>query len=179
MDKLQNKIKLYIDSYNYKISNENLSLLTEKILNSNLIKNNNKDYEYLKNSTTGGSNLPSEYFGINSGSYGDSNTGTNTSATNNAIRPEITSETFPLNGGACLSCMGGSNKIFSFFSNKDLQYLKSEKKMDFKNKEIKQNKELLNSKLSVKLQDLMKMTKNKNNMIGKVHISLLNKEMKK
>ena len=51
--------------------------------------------------------------------------------------------------------------------------------MDFKNKEIKQNKELLNSKLSVKLQDLMKMTKNKNNMIGKVHISLLNKEMKK
>lgn len=75
--------------------------------------------------------------------------------------------------------MGGSNKIFSFFSNKDLQYLKSEKKMDFKNKEIKQNKELLNSKLSVKLQDLMKMTKNKNNMIGKVHISLLNKEMKK
>lgn len=174
MEKLQNKLKKFLESHNYKISNENLSLLSNKLYNSNLFENYQEQFEFVQGYQNGGANLPLEYFGINTDNYINSNTGTNTSPTNNAIRPELTSEIFPMNGGACPSCMaGGMFKGCSFFTNSDMKEFKKNKLLNFNNKELKDNKEFLNNKLTVNLHKLMKNVKNKKNLIGKSHVNKL------
>jgi len=174
MDKLQQKVKSFLKSHDYNISNQNLTLLTNKLYNSNLFDNYDKQFQFVQNYQNGGVNLPPEYFGINSGSYGNSNAGTNTSPTNDAIRPELTSDVFPMDGGGCPACMiGGMYKGCSFFSNSDMKSFKNKNLLDFNNKELKENKEFLNYKLNVNLHKLLNFVKNKQNLIGKSHVKLL------
>ena len=174
MEKLQNKVHNFLKSHNYNISDKNLSLLTNKLYKLNLFDNYEKQFQFVQQYQNGGATLPSEYFGVDSGSYIDSNAGTDTSSTNDAIRPELTSEIFPMNGGGCPACMvGGMFKGCTFFTNNDMKDLKRNKFLNFNNKELKDNKDFLNNKLNVYLHKLMNSVKNKQNLIGKSHINLV------
>ena len=174
LNNLQKKIGKFLNSHNYTISEQNLNLLTNKLYKSNLFENYEEQFNYVNSYQSGGANLPSEYFGVNSDAYINSNTGTNTSPTNNATRPAITSEVFPMEGGAC-PCMtggmsGGMFKGCGFFTNTDMRNFKSQNLLNYDNKLLKENKEFLNNKLSVYLHRVMKKVKNKQHLIGKSHI---------
>ena len=173
MEKLQNKIEKFLKSHNYNISQQNLNLLTNQLYNSNLFENYEDQFNFVNSYQSGGATLPSEYFGVNSNSYVNSNAGTNQLPTNNAIRPELTSDIFPMNGGGCPCMIGGMFKGCAFFTNADMKSFKSQNLLNFNNKLLKENKEFLNNKLNVNLHKVMNGVKNKQNLIGKSHINLL------
>ena len=169
--KLQNKIKNFLGSHNYSISDNNFKLLTNKLYNSKLFNNYDEEFNFVQNG--GGNVLPAEYFGVDTKAYVNSNAGTNTAPTNAAIRPEITSEIFPMNGGACPCMIGGMFKGCAFITNSDMKNFKQNNLLNFNNKELKENKEFLNNKLNIYLHDLMNNVKNKNMLIGKSHINMI------
>jgi hypothetical protein len=175
MDKLESKIKKFLDSHNYNISEQNLNFLTTKLYNSNLFENYEKQFEFVQQYQNGGSTLlPPEYFGVEDNNYVNSNEGTNMEPINNAIRPPLTSNVFPMNGGGCPSCMeGGMYKGCGFFTNSDMALLKKNKVLNFNNKQLNENKEFLNNKVTLNLHKLFNSVKNKQNLIGKSHINKL------
>jgi len=174
MNKLEQNIKKFIDSHNYSISEQNLKFLTSKLYNSNLFENYQEQYEFVKNYQNGGSTtLPPEYFGVEDNNYVNSNEGTNMEATNNAIRPELTSNIFPMNGGSCPCMIGGAYKGCGFFNNTSLKELKKQKLLNFNTKELNENKEFLNNKVALNIHKLFNNVKNKQNIIGKSHINKL------
>jgi hypothetical protein len=174
---IERKLTKYFNTHNYKITNENISLLMKKLYSSILFKTYN-----IKNNQSGGANFPSEYLGVNSKSYVNSNTGTNTSPTNTAIRPEITSDVFPMNGGTCPCMIGGAYKgcgmtggykQMLFFTNVDMKYLKNNNFIIYNNKNMNEHKDYLNNLLNNTLINLMNLVKNKNKTIGEYHINKL------
>lgn len=174
MSKFENKLLKFLNKHNYSISKENLSLLSNKLHNSYLFKNYNQEFEYVQNAQNGGSViLPSEYFGINSSNFSNNSSSTNTSPNNTSIRPEITSDIFPLNGGGCPCMFGGMYKGCALFTNSDLQNFKNKNLINFNKNNLNQNKEFLNNKLSIGLHTLLSNVKNKDNLIGKSHINKL------
>ena len=170
---MKDKIYNFLKSHNYEISNVNLNLLTNKLYNSKFFDNYTEQFDFVQKHQNGGVNLPSEYFGINSNAYVNSNSGTNTSPTNVVIRPEMTSDIFPMNGGGCPCMIGGMYKGCAFLTNKDMKNFKSLNLLNYKNNKLKENKEFLNNKLNLSLHKLMNSVKNKQGLIGKSHINLI------
>ena len=158
-EKLKKVVSKCIKLHKYEITEKNLNVLVKKIY-ERLFKNYKNNFNSVKNLQNGGT-LPSEYFGINSNSYVNSNAGTDMSSTNVAIRPELTSNVFPLEGGGCPCMIGGMSSKCKFFTITDIKLLKSQKIIDFDNKLLKENKEFINNKLNEILHNLMKNVKNK------------------
>ena len=105
-DKLSNKLKRYINNYNFNINDSTLEYITNKFISDKNIYSRNK-------SMSGGiggdgpQNLyPSEYYGLNSGEFTGDGKGS-PSFSPITTRPALLSTIFPLKGGydgGCSTC---------------------------------------------------------------------------
>jgi hypothetical protein len=105
----EKKLGKYIKDHKFSINHDTLKYIT-----NNLNKKSSKLFSNL-NKKEGGTSLPGEFFGINTGAYSETlSTSPTEMSTSNALsvstRTALQSNTFPLlNGGCGCSMVGGSN----------------------------------------------------------------------
>ena len=100
------KLEKYIKDHKFSIKQETL----EYVVN-NLKKKSSKLFKNV-NTKNGGAFLPGEFFGVNTGAYSETlakspTEMSTTNALNTSTRPELVSNTFPLQDGGCGCAMVG------------------------------------------------------------------------
>jgi hypothetical protein len=183
-NKFRNKLKKYIQNHDYNINENTLNYISNKMLKDKNI------YSKIMSQTGGmggegaGTVMASEYYGVDSGSYSGTETGT-PSFSSTTTRPEMLSKVFPLKGGSCSSCnqmggcgcgMGGGGMsggmcpiCIPFFAQKDIKELNKSNFIRVTNKQHKNVTNYLNNNLSNILHNTFYNVKNKSNLVGRIH----------